>query len=181
MQIHLTYRNSLRNVKRRVLHTWGLAMCYITRALRITGKCHACAKCWTENILLSRRRKARNRTTLRCDSAANHPRLPKNRKKTARRFASIKITRKFALAKRNWCHSSVGRAKDWKSLCPRFDSWWHHKQEASLKSGALLLVEQRTGRKNLALCPRFDSWWHHLRNASQSLRGVFIDRAKDWA
>ena len=24
------------------------------------------------------------------------------------------------------CHSSVGRAKDWKSLCPRFDSWWHH-------------------------------------------------------
>ena len=40
-------------------------MCYITRALRITGKCHACAKCGTENILLSRRRKARNRTTLR--------------------------------------------------------------------------------------------------------------------
>ena len=27
---------------------------------------------------------------------------------------------------RSWCHSSVGRAKDWKSLCPRFDSWWHH-------------------------------------------------------
>ena len=24
------------------------------------------------------------------------------------------------------CHSSVGRAKDWKSLCPRFDSWWYH-------------------------------------------------------
>ena len=23
------------------------------------------------------------------------------------------------------------------------------------------LVEQRTGRANLALCPRFDSWWHH--------------------
>ena len=37
----------------------------------------------------------------------------------------------FALALRHealkwWCHSSVGRAKDWKSLCPRFDSWWHH-------------------------------------------------------
>ena len=31
MQIHLTYCNTLRNVKRRVLHTWGLAMCYITR------------------------------------------------------------------------------------------------------------------------------------------------------
>ena len=27
------------------------------------------------------------------------------------------------------CHSSVGRAKDWKSLCPRFDSWWHHSKE----------------------------------------------------
>ena len=25
-----------------------------------------------------------------------------------------------------WCHSSVGRAKDWKSLCPWFDSRWHH-------------------------------------------------------
>ena len=24
------------------------------------------------------------------------------------------------------CHSSVGRAKDWKSLCPWFDSRWHH-------------------------------------------------------
>ena len=31
MQIYLTYRNSLRNVKRRVLHTRGFAMCYITR------------------------------------------------------------------------------------------------------------------------------------------------------
>ena len=30
--------------------------------------------------------------------------------------------------KKWWCHSSVGRAKDWKSLCPRFDSWWHHKE-----------------------------------------------------
>ena len=25
------------------------------------------------------------------------------------------------------CHSSVGRAKDWKSLCPWFDSRWYHK------------------------------------------------------
>ena len=31
IQIALTYRNSLRNVKRRVLHTRGFAMCYITR------------------------------------------------------------------------------------------------------------------------------------------------------
>ena len=31
MQIHLTYRNSLRNVKRRVLHKRASAMCYITR------------------------------------------------------------------------------------------------------------------------------------------------------
>ena len=29
---------------------------------------------------------------------------------------------------KQWCHSSVGRAKDWKSLCPRFDSWWHHEE-----------------------------------------------------
>ena len=31
MQIALTFRNNLRNVKRRVLHTRGLRMCYITR------------------------------------------------------------------------------------------------------------------------------------------------------
>ena len=32
IQISLTYRNNFRNVKRRVLHTRGFAMCYITRA-----------------------------------------------------------------------------------------------------------------------------------------------------
>ena len=37
MQIHLTYRNSLRNVKRRVLHTRGLAMYYITRRVLVAG------------------------------------------------------------------------------------------------------------------------------------------------
>ena len=31
-------------------------------------------------------------------------------------------------SKTSRCHSSVGRAKDWKSLCPRFDSWWHHEE-----------------------------------------------------
>ena len=31
MQIALTFRNTLSNVKRRVLHIRGLAMCYITR------------------------------------------------------------------------------------------------------------------------------------------------------
>ena len=31
IQIALTYRNTLRNVKRRVLHTRGFARCYITR------------------------------------------------------------------------------------------------------------------------------------------------------
>ena len=31
MQIALTFRNTLRNVKRRVLHTRASAMCYITR------------------------------------------------------------------------------------------------------------------------------------------------------
>ena len=31
MQIALTFHNNLRNVKRRVLHTRGFRMCYITR------------------------------------------------------------------------------------------------------------------------------------------------------
>ena len=31
MQIDLTFRNSPRNVKRRLLHTWGFVMYYITR------------------------------------------------------------------------------------------------------------------------------------------------------
>ena len=33
---------------------------------------------------------------------------------------------KTTFEKTDWCHSSVGRAKDWKSLCPWFDSRWHH-------------------------------------------------------
>ena len=37
MQIQLTYRNTLRNVKRRVLHTQGLAMYYITRRVLVAG------------------------------------------------------------------------------------------------------------------------------------------------
>ena len=41
MQIHLTYRNSLRNVKRRVLHNLAFAMYYITRlgSQRANGRC----------------------------------------------------------------------------------------------------------------------------------------------
>ncbi|MGM9696223.1 MAG: hypothetical protein ACI3X8_05055, partial [Alloprevotella sp.] len=43
-QIALTFRNNPRNVKRRVLHTRGVAMCYITRpgslrALSFNGRC----------------------------------------------------------------------------------------------------------------------------------------------
>ena len=41
MQIALTFRNVLRNVKRRVLHTPGLWMCYITRRVFL----------WLENSL----------------------------------------------------------------------------------------------------------------------------------
>ena len=47
---------------------------------------------------------------------------------SSRDLADKKIISTFAVAKL-WCHSSVGRAKDWKSLCPRFDSWWHHSKE----------------------------------------------------
>ena len=43
------------------------------------------------------------------------------------------LVRTFASAKPRWCHSSVGRAKDWKSLCPRFDSWWHHTKKETQK------------------------------------------------
>ena len=93
------------------------------------------------------------------------------------------ITFALAIKKYSWCHSSVGRAKDWKSLCPRFDSWWHHNLKSySFRVTLFLyirgcsglrctnrqarclaqLVEQRTDIVyKLALCPRFDSWWHH--------------------
>ena len=51
------------------------------------------------------------------------------------------ITFALAIKKHSWCHSSVGRAKDWKSLCPRFDSWWHHdKKELLLKSNSFFVV-----------------------------------------
>ena len=38
-----------------------------------------------------------------------------------------------------WCHSSVGRAKDWKSLCPWFDSRWHHAKPLHSLCGAVLV------------------------------------------
>ncbi len=41
-------------------------------------------------------------------------------------YCGIKKYTYLCTRKRERCHSSVGRAKDWKSLCPRFDSWWHH-------------------------------------------------------
>ena len=35
------------------------------------------------------------------------------------------------IGEREWCGSSVGRAKDWKSLCRRFDPGPHHKSPNS--------------------------------------------------
>ena len=56
------------------------------------------------------------------------------------------------------CHSSVGRANDWKSLCPRFDSWWHHFEEKqkTVKSwfpseiGIFCFLQARKKRQNMA-------------------------------
>ena len=39
-----------------------------------------------------------------------------------------------------WCHSSVGRAKDWKSLCHWFDSRWHHKSSSWINFRLLFFV-----------------------------------------
>ena len=64
------------------------------------------------------------------------------------------------------CHSSVGRAKDWKSLCPRFDSWWHHRKKAFSILRRLFFLNQRR------IEPIFDSrlpafWW---------LQSIVIDK-----
>ena len=48
-------------------------------------------------------------------------------------------TPRCPLGHQQWCHSSVGRAKDWKSLCPRFDSWWHHRRPLILNELAAFL------------------------------------------
>ena len=64
-------------------------------------------------------------------------------------LAVWKILPTFAPAnKKWWCHSSVGRAKDWKSLCPRFDSWWHHLQKRSESSAVGSAL--RSGRRGRA-------------------------------
>ena len=64
------------------------------------------------------------------------------------------------------CHSSVGRAKDWKSLCPRFDSWWHHflKQSECSAVGSAL----RSGRRGRA----FES------PHSDKVKGSFLEYSK---
>ena len=57
------------------------------------------------------------------------------------------------------CHSSVGRAKDWKSLCPRFDSWWYHLEEKqkTVKSwfpneiGIFYFPAERKKRQNITV------------------------------
>ena len=53
-------------------------------------------------------------------------------KKNHRILCSIKKKLYLCTRKTERCHSSVGRAKDWKSLCPRFDSWWHHVRRKQL-------------------------------------------------
>ena len=51
-------------------------------------------------------------------------------KKKRKWFCGFKNSCYLCTRKTERCHSSVGRAKDWKSLCPRFDSWWHHNQKS---------------------------------------------------
>ena len=43
-----------------------------------------------------------------------------------------RFAKDFCSRPKRWCHSSVGRAKDWKSLCRRFDSSWYHFKDSRL-------------------------------------------------
>ena len=88
--------------------------------------------------------------------------------------------RTFALAnKQTRCHSSVGRAKDWKSLCPRFDSWWHHLQErfSSTRSVffVLIQIEQRTGRNiNTGNMIQMNSSNYFCRKTKNEYKSLFF-------
>ena len=54
-----------------------------------------------------------------------------------------------------WCHSSVGRAKDWKSLCPRFDSWWHHRKGSWENQLPFFVRLDLTSESNALICKEF--------------------------
>ena len=67
------------------------------------------------------------------------------------------------LKEKRWCLSSVGRASDWKSVCPRFDSWRYHfllslwtPWMTSVRNGVFQLIHRKLENK-------FDSILDSLR------------------
>ena len=67
-------------------------------------------------------------------------------------------------------------------MCPRFDSWWHHRKDFFIYEevflfyiSRLVLIEQRAGGSEfLALRPRFDSWWHHRKDFFVTRKSFFV-------
>ena len=70
------------------------------------------------------------------------------------------IKRTYICSPTGWYHSSVGRAKDWKSLCRWFDSSWYH-EKTSEKSGVLLLYRYFTA--NISLLFKVSMWALNIR------------------
>ena len=75
----------------------------------------------------------------------------------------------LSLQSQKWYHSSVGRAKDWKSLCPRFDSWWYHLQKSNACNPTVVGF---IFYSNLQILPQL---WLSLLSAIPIILPVFID------
>ena len=72
-----------------------------------------------QQLLFSRRKE-----TMRINFFKNNP-----RKVWQNHFFVVPLhpqTKGMQWSNKQWCLSSVGRASDWKSVCPRFDSWRYH-------------------------------------------------------
>ena len=68
--------------------------------------------------------------------------------------------------KGRWCLSSVGRAKDWKSLCRWFDSSWYHTQRLLNRGLCCLISAPNTTSVSMYL----KKWLiHSLKQATKSL------------
>ena len=90
--------------------------------------------------------------------------------------------------KQKWYLSSVGRAMDWKSMCPWFDSWrYHHKTSISNYRGFFCYIYMHY--LYIIYSPKVNKFYvgetdnialRLLKHNNHSYEGSFTKIAEDW-
>ena len=82
-----------------------------------------------------------------------------------------------------WCGSSVGRARDWKSLCRRFDSSPHHKQIGQFYLPVLffdILVKKKLASVKPLVVRQRNRWWIDTDEISKSPTYLLTEGFRNW-